>query len=872
MKQVFFPSIPLYSLQFDDIQKRNVGVKTKVDLKFVKENSSPTPEFLKENVITEANVSLLTSLSDSITMPGAVEYMTKSGKDGIGMLNLFTKQVSVLQCCKACVEKTPSVECISKCDELICVRKCHACINAKAVCKECKTKGHLSYSPCLRACDRCLSNNLTCVRLVILALSSDCEEGNKKAMEILEEQQKEKKIIPNWIFVFLFLMAFTCSFANWFCLFEGHRVSLTVLNTLRDDSDPMIRAKMRKLLMKEDVQNKDRMAVNPIPRLSSTTVQKILQSIGKPVVHTLVPDKYRLTDTNKVGLYPHPVSVTLGPTGKLLFLDYNPLNRESKLCLADLHSPVRVEVLKSGLKDARSLTYLNRTGLAFLQQVTVVKVAGKMFLKTNSLKTKKSVEDELLKRGVRVQGTVAEMKERLEESLKETHNQWKESRTATNSVKMDNDLKVDVICKASEDMLIIATNTDTKIYTVETSLDGVGVLGSVKDFGLFHSQIKEVVDMCVVNRYLIVAHKNGLAKFCLQTRQYVSLLSNNTDMCTSVSSVAPYASDRVVFTDTGCKRISVFSLVSGEVEVMACTGREGNSDGTCAAFSQPMGICVEHEKNVFVTDAQVGAVKLVTDVSAAVPFLKNLGVLYNAFCVHLKHKKVTPTTLENCEKALVSVSRYLRTTVSSVQALLGSEKITNGPDGTVANKTVLSVSMLANGIARIATNVRALNHRCGQVKPESLLSVKVENFHAVSHFKHPTCPLLQYARDFGATVFESAKQMTRWSAFYFTHPTSYYPVPTTQILLSDVPKMQHQSKMQMSIDDMETMSQGAWQLAGTLRLNIYGRSIEPSVSPVVFEQNESQKKQGQVSEYDSESDEEELNMDSEGEEESGESA
>lgn len=74
-------------IQFDDIQKRNVGVKTKVDLKFVKENPSPTPEFLKENVITEANVSLLTSLSNSITMPVAVEYMTKSGKDGIGMVN-----------------------------------------------------------------------------------------------------------------------------------------------------------------------------------------------------------------------------------------------------------------------------------------------------------------------------------------------------------------------------------------------------------------------------------------------------------------------------------------------------------------------------------------------------------------------------------------------------------------------------------------------------------------------------------------------------------------------------------------------------------------------------------------------------------------
>lgn len=111
------------------------------------------------------------------------------------------------------------------------------------------------------------------------------------------------------------------SFANWFCLFEGHRVSLALLNTLRNDSDPVIRAKMWKVLVKKDVQNKNRMAVDPILRLLSTTIQEILHSIRKPVVYTLVTDKYRLTDTNKVELYPHPVSVTLGPTGKLLVLD-----------------------------------------------------------------------------------------------------------------------------------------------------------------------------------------------------------------------------------------------------------------------------------------------------------------------------------------------------------------------------------------------------------------------------------------------------------------------------------------------------------------------------------------------------------------------
>jgi len=52
-----------------------------------------------------------------------------------------------------------------------------------------------------------------------------------------------------------------------------------------------------------------------------------------------------------------------------------------------------------------------------------------------------------------------------------------------------------------------------------------------------------------------------------------------------------------------------------------------------------MSICVENGKNIFITDAQVGAIKLITDVGCAVKFMENLGLgkLYQAFSVHQKH-------------------------------------------------------------------------------------------------------------------------------------------------------------------------------------------------------------------------------------------
>ena len=40
----------------------------------------------------------------------------------------------------------------------------------------------------------------------------------------------------------------------------------------------------------------------------------------------------------------------------------------------------------------------------------------------------------------------------------------------------------------------------------------------------------------------------------------------------------------------------------GQVKIIAGTGETDNSDGSRASFSQPMGVCVENNKTVLVTD------------------------------------------------------------------------------------------------------------------------------------------------------------------------------------------------------------------------------------------------------------------------------
>ena len=72
--------------------------------------------------------------------------------------------------------------------------------------------------------------------------------------------------------------------------------------------------------------------------------------------------------------------------------------------------------------------------------------------------------------------------------------------------------------------------------------------------------------------------------------------------------------------------------------------------------------------------------------------------------------------------------------------------------------------------------------------------VLLENLHAVGHFKDefPTC--LNFAHNLGNSVYESIKRITNWAAYYFTHPTSYYPVSETTIALKEISRLPHLGK------------------------------------------------------------------------------
>ena len=89
------------------------------------------------------------------------------------------------------------------------------------------------------------------------------------------------------------------------------------------------------------------------------------------------------------------------------------------------------------------------------------------------------------------------------------------------------------------------------------------------------------------------------------------------------------------------------------------------------------------------------------------------------------------------------------------------------------------------GINRLIENINTINPKFAKhIDWSTILTTVVENLHDLSHFKHETFSVLQYAMDFGTISKKSLKRITKWKATYFTHPASYYPVPRTSMSFS----------------------------------------------------------------------------------------
>ena len=416
------------AIEFDSRLKENVGLTIPIDLLYVLKNPSPSPDFLKENIVTDAIVSSLTVL------PVAVNYTPQAGKSGPYMAKLFQEHIKTVQVCESCQKRTPSRPHITSFHESMCCSFCEECYESENVCDHCKSLGQVSHVPSLRFCNYCHERKTVCFRRVVLVVCSDCESGNKSAFEMLQEEIESGTIDPELAVLSVLPdcphvgKSINTAFANWWLKWKSEHVNLALIRTLQNRSDQETKNVFRKLIPKNDhVKNKDRQDPSSVLTLSSTKLTDELKVCGY-ICHTIIPELDKYSPDNQRGMYPSPISIAIPSFGWIAFLSVDSKTSLSKLYKARLDSPVdNIEVIGRNL-TARVIHCSD--GIIFLSSESGPIKVVQFIEGAIDILSKAKRKDDLIKVASQLKlstaGTVQELKDRLQHyhtSLKAKYDQ-----------------------------------------------------------------------------------------------------------------------------------------------------------------------------------------------------------------------------------------------------------------------------------------------------------------------------------------------------------------------------------------------------------------------------------------------------------------
>ena len=228
------------------------------------------------------------------------------------------------------------------------------------------------------------------------------------------------------------------------------------------------------------------MAVDVIVLLTRIAVINVLEKVPYNV-HTVLPEKYRFSKSNMPELYPQSISVTVGPFGKLLVLDYEPEGKVLKPLMLRLHNPVDVSVIGENISVARIMCYAN--GVCYIAErgawcIRFVDIEGCVQLKVSGLRSRAQLETEPTKRELSCSAAVPILKQRLESFLKKTADMIND-KGCRNVMNLDTTLsKPTALCMASEDIIICADDGTRCLLQITLSFDGVTINRTVNHLAL----------------------------------------------------------------------------------------------------------------------------------------------------------------------------------------------------------------------------------------------------------------------------------------------------------------------------------------------------------------------------------------------------
>jgi hypothetical protein len=849
-------------LLYDSRQGKIIGSTLNLDYNYIKQGE-PEKDTLKSSIVQEAEAMCLTTLDAKFSLPVGVNHLTK----GLTALDTFNMMKNETQEINVCLDHLQHSRTDSIIVQKTCCSHCAICTELGTVCDACSDKGHTVTEPALRPCDSCLEKEIQCIKAAVVCVSEDSESRNSGAQKELvrvNDEQSDPFLsiispIPDGVHV---AKRKRQSFSNWFLLVNNYRINLVQLRELRNDH--ALHSKLAPLVPLSAVRNRDRQDVESIMEISSPLVRKILTDNAKTVTHTVVPEKYRLREDNKSGVFKAPIGTCMGLLGHIFVSDVvrgkvykvraNHYPANVTVEMDNLEHPIGVAVFKDILYCVES----QRNTIAFKD------LTGETVVDVNKLTVEK-LKKKLKDIGAWNEDYKRKPKKYLQEKLREALNnrvasetnptqQTTHRRNLPSHIDFDGEIKQPVaLCFDQDGNMYVSTFTGA-VYVVRLHCNLVSLKGTVvSSLQLNYTLLYGIVSLN--NVVYVSAHEDngGIYKITFDDDNCglaEKVLSNGNSSCSRVHSLTTYTHNSFAFSDTGDSCIKTYNPTNNQVSVIVGNGT-GTRDGSQAQFSQPTGICFDYE-TLFTADTSTGTLRMTTNVSSLLDYLEHLHLFGETFGLHTKKSTSVKVGISQAIEKLERVYSFDKKCVDAVTNLIGTTAVTQGPQGTVS-------SVVMEDERRILKSLRNINALLNRFNPsliakfsiKSLLTLVVENTFSEMRSGATDMPLqLEFDYRFSRAIKERLKRQCSTPFAYFTAPKSYYPQVFTSTNYKDLPKlhppkahrlsekqvnemrnwraMYGQSVPQKTVRNMTTKDN-----PGTLPINLYAAD-SPTVQTIDF--------------------------------------
>ena len=849
-------------LLYDTRQGKLIGSTLNLDYNYIKQGE-PDKDTLKNSIVQEAEVMCLTTLDAKFSLPVGVNHLTK-GLTASDTLDMIKNEIQEINVCLDHLKhnRTDGISVPRNC-----FSHCTDCIELGTVCDACSGKGHIVIEPALRPCDSCLIKKIQCIKAAVVCVSEDSESRNAGAQKELMREKEEQSDpllsiispIPDGVHV---AKRKRQSFSNWFLLVNNYRINLVQLRELRNDS--ALHSKLAPVLPLGAVRNRDRQDVDSVMEISSPSVRKILTENAETVTHTVVPEKYRLREDNKRGVFKAPIGTCKGPLGHIFVSDVvqgkvykvraNHYPANVTVEMDHLEHPIGIFVFKDILYCAESkrnaISFKDLTGdtIVDVDKLTVEKLKGKLkdigaWNEDCKKKPKKYLQEKL--------------REALDDRAASEANPVQEKahgRTPPLNIHFDREIKQPVaLCFDQDGHMYVSTFTGA-VYVVQLHFNLTSIKGTVTSSLQLSSMLLYGI-VSLNNVVYVSAHDDngGIYKLTFNRDNgglAEKIVSNGGSLCNKVHSLTSYNDNSFAFSDTGDSCIKAYDPTVKKCSVVVGNGK-GTRDGSKAQFSQPTGICFDYS-TLFTIDTATGSLRMTSSVSSLVEYLKHLHLFGETFGLHTKSTTSITCEIPQAIERLGQVYTFDKKCVDTVMGLVGSTAITQGPQGTISSVVMEDERRILKSLQDINDLLDRFNPRLtAKFSIKSLLTLVVENTFSEMRSGATDMPLqLEFDYRFSRAIKERLKRQCVTPFAYFTAPKSYYPQVFTTTHYTDLPKlcppkahklsekqvsemrnwraMHGQSVPQKTVRNMTTKDN-----PGTLPINLYAADA-PTVQPLNF--------------------------------------